>query len=141
LGFNARRNFVALRAEMLALDVQFGQLGGEGLFQKLDEAGMLDHHIPEVSEDTIAQAVRTPPEGSRATLRGRIVSQPEAARRYTVNWDHVADMQGRVLDMSDPFAVEENWSPATPAEILSRVQTSAAMRIRMTRAAGTRDTG
>jgi hypothetical protein len=60
----------ALRSQMLALDVQFGRLDGDGLFQQLDQAGLLDHHIPEVSEDTVARAMRNPPEGSRATLRG-----------------------------------------------------------------------
>jgi proteasome accessory factor A len=103
--------FKAIRPQMLALDVQFGRLDDDGLFQQLDQAGLLDHHIPEVSDDTVTQAMRNPPEGSRATLRGRIVSQPDAARHFTVSWDHVVGQDGRVLDMSNPFATEEVWGP------------------------------
>ena len=37
-----------VKKELFEIDTRFGQLGGGGLFARLDEAGVLTHHIAEI---------------------------------------------------------------------------------------------
>jgi proteasome accessory factor A len=98
-----------LRQELFALDTRFGQLGPQGLFSALDQAGVLEHAVPGV--DNIEHAMLNPPATGRARLRGECVRRfHQEHGRYSCDWASVWDhQQRRFLDLSHPFASEENW--------------------------------
>jgi hypothetical protein len=108
LTWDGVRSFLALRRELCELDLRFGQLG-TGIFATLDQQGILTHRLSGI--DNIEQAVINPPVGGRAKLRGTWVQRLAGNRtRYVCDWQGVWDEQeGRVLDLSDPFATEEQW--------------------------------
>lgn len=111
------RPFLNLRQELFELDVRFGQLGGLGLFEAMDQAGVLDHHVPDV--DGIDQAMKNPPRTGRALARGRWIRRlARANRRCFCNWDFVLDLgKRRVLDLSDPLESRPRWHDLESAAI------------------------
>lgn len=102
--------FLDVREQLLELDMRFGQLGPRGVFDSLDRAGVLTHRVPGI--DGIETAMDTPPQGTRATVRGEVVRRLTAeGTRYRAEWTQVVDIdRGRVLDLGDPFEAEERWS-------------------------------
>lgn len=96
-------SYLTLRAELCEIDLRFGQLGSEGVFDMMDRAGVLKHRI--VSDEEIAAAIDTPPAAGRARVRGNQIrrlgrQQPSAV----CDWTRILDSsRGRVLDLSDPF--------------------------------------
>jgi proteasome accessory factor A len=104
--------FQALRSELCEIDTRFGQLGSEGIFAAMDDAGVLDHRI--VDAHQIARAVHSAPAVGRAKLRGAIVRLWSSRRdSLKCNWHRIIDGPGRrVLDLSDPFKeTDDGWSP------------------------------
>jgi len=97
------------RAELCELDTRFGQIHPPGLFDVLDAAGVLDHHVDGI--DNVDAAVTTPPDGGRASVRGKVVTRNAAERHVWIcSWDRIEDkFVGMKLDLSDPFVEEERW--------------------------------
>ncbi|MGD2153509.1 MAG: proteasome accessory factor PafA2 family protein, partial [Gemmatimonadales bacterium] len=96
-------SFQALRSELCEIDTRFGQLGPDGIFAAMDEAGVLDHRV--VDPHQVTHAVHSPPAVGRPRLRGEQV-QRLGSRRDSLkcNWHRIVDgRRGRVLDLSDPF--------------------------------------
>jgi hypothetical protein len=108
LTWEGMQPFMGLRQELCELDMRFGQLG-TGIFATLDQEGVLAHRLSGV--DNIEQAVITPPEGCRAKLRGTWVQQLAGNRTwYVCDWQGVWNKrEGRLLDLSDPFATDSQW--------------------------------
>ncbi len=108
LTWDGVRSFLMLRQELCELDMRFGQLG-TGIFAMLDREGVLAHRLSGI--ENIELAVTTPPADGRARLRGAWVQRLAGERaRYVCDWQGVWDRrEGRVLDLSDPFATEEQW--------------------------------
>jgi hypothetical protein len=108
--------FLQLRRELLEIDTRFGQLGGKGVFRALDAAGLLEHHMDGV--DNIESAVANPPAAGRAKVRGEFVRRVAGIRnRYHCDWSAAFDMEKRLrLDLSNPFATEEQWVPIRERE-------------------------
>jgi hypothetical protein len=97
--------FARLRAELCELDLRFGRVGPEGLFAKLDRAGLLDHRVAGVEPRDIKAAAEEPPAGGRAGVRGRLIRQMVRERRacscdWTGLWDETT---GQTVDLSDPL--------------------------------------
>ncbi len=93
-------------AELCEIDYRFSELGGDGIFEALDEAGVLCHRVPEVG-DPSGRELQPPPSG-RARLRGQLVEyfHPRVGE-YGCEWDHVVDpSRGRAIMLDDPFADE-----------------------------------
>ncbi|KKL15593.1 hypothetical protein LCGC14_2504040, partial [marine sediment metagenome] len=67
------RAFLELRLELFEIDTRFGQLGGGGIFDSLDAAGVLTHRLDGV--DDIDHAMTHPPARGRAHLRGNCIRQ------------------------------------------------------------------
>jgi len=108
LSWDMMRTVVDLRKELFELDFRFGQLGGGGLFDSLDRAGVLDHRAPGVVR--VADAMHAPPREGRAGLRGRRIRRYSGRPNFHCNWDSIWDGDGkRRLDLSDPFATESKW--------------------------------
>jgi len=112
VSLNEYKEFRALRSRLFELDTRFGQLGDKGLFAQLDRAGVLRHQFPGV--DNFEHAMECPPATGRANLRGNCVRRLGSANcsrsAYACDWAAVWDQsQHRVLDLSDPFARQEDW--------------------------------
>ncbi|MCL4180055.1 MAG: proteasome accessory factor PafA2 family protein [Verrucomicrobia bacterium] len=103
------RKSSALREELFELDLRFGQVGEQGVFTRLDRAGVLAHRFPGV--DNIEHAVANPPNFGRALLRGRAVrGLSQRGAHASCDWQGVWDLEtNRFLDLSDPFAETERW--------------------------------
>jgi proteasome accessory factor A len=121
LGLDPNRlaGFLKLRAELCELEIRFSELGAKGLFNQLDARGLLAHRLPQVTEQSIQQAVHNPPAMGRARLRGRLVrqlaSQPE---RYLCDWQSIFDLQEtRKIDLSNPGTEQADWAPCDRSEM------------------------
>lgn len=107
-------DFLRLRPELLEIDTRFCQLGGKGIFDALEAAGALVHHVPGV--DAIDHAVAAPPPDTRARLRGQWVRHLAGqAPGAMCEWDVVVTGAGEILDLSDPFARVAHWNRRLPA--------------------------
>lgn len=101
--------FLQLRQEMFEIDLRFGELGERGIFEIMDNEGVLEHRIRGV--DRIEQALTEPPILGRARLRGDAIRRfsPEGDR-YRAGWQFVSDSkENRFLNLADPFESEEKW--------------------------------
>jgi proteasome accessory factor A len=61
-------------------------------------------------EEAIEQAIETPPQTTRARLRGEFIKRAKERRRdYTVDWVHlkVNDQAQRTVLCKDPFAATD----------------------------------
>lgn len=116
------RLLLALRPEFHELDFRFGQLGPRGIFSMLDEAGALNHRVSGI--DNFEHAMRNPPATGRANLRGKVikrVAQDQQGQWYCT-WEQLYSRKyGRLLDLSDPLAMQENWydRPGADGELVS----------------------
>lgn len=104
--------YLKLRDELLALDWNFARLGPSGIFNRLDQQGVLDHRVPWIREQDIQKAVTDPPARGRARIRGDAIKMLHAqGRRESANWQAVFDAPNRRwLDLSDPFCSRGVWS-------------------------------
>lgn len=103
---------LALRDELLEIDLRFGQLNDAGIFNRLDAAGVLTHHVDGV--DRIDDAIATPPAVPRARRRGELVRELSSRiPRYSCDWLSIKDHQEhRFIDLTDPFA-DATWTAAS----------------------------
>lgn len=108
--------FLRLRQQLFEIDTRFGQLGPEGVFAALDKQGVLDHHLAGV--DQIESAIMNPPASGRARVRGEFIKKVRGeSARYYCDWLGVIDAsRSRQLDLSDPFAVAEQWQETGPEQ-------------------------
>ncbi|MGA3372081.1 MAG: proteasome accessory factor PafA2 family protein [Terracidiphilus sp.] len=117
------RALLASRQKFFEIDTRFGQLGPQGIFQSLDQAGVLNHRV--VEADSIEKAVTQPPATGRARLRGEVIQRLAASGNARGDWQCVIDYgKNQVLDLSNPFASQESWGPRR------RDDTSDARRLR-----------
>jgi len=98
-----------LRAELLEIDLRFGELGSAGLFNVLDQAGVLDHRVAGV--DNIEHAVANPPQLGRARIRGEAIRRlSPRGSQYSCDWSAIySATERRMLDLSEPWTAQENW--------------------------------
>ena len=101
-------DFAAARDQLLELDARFSALGDNGIFNAMEAAGALHHHVGSLDID---RAVTEPPQDTRAKLRGAIVRRLTDARTpYAAEWTSVFDNSTRrSLDLRNPFEIEEHW--------------------------------
>ena len=91
LSLDELKAFLALRRRLFEFDTRFAQVGPQGLFSVMDQAGALEHAVPGV--DNIEHAVENPPAIGRARLRGECVRRFHAqARDYRCDWSGVWDV-------------------------------------------------
>jgi tetratricopeptide (TPR) repeat protein len=106
-----------LGAELCEIDTRFGELGPAGLFRRLDQAGALDHRLPELG--SVDDAITSPPPGGRAEVRGRAIQElgtEEDRDRYKCKWELILDQEeGRIFDMADPYGRDAEWRRAEVA--------------------------
>jgi hypothetical protein len=102
---------VHLRSELFEIDTRFGELGSKGIFNTLDQAGVLHHRFPGV--DNISHAVNSPPLLGRAKVRGDAIQRLKGHHnRFACDWSAIVDTEASVmLDLRNPWATSENWIP------------------------------
>jgi hypothetical protein len=115
LGWEELEPFLMLRSELYETEIRFGQLGPEGLFTRLERAGVLSHSAPGVFD--VARAVAEPPAMGRARIRGETIRELGAEGHLRCDWAAIWDLSGRrKLDLSDPFASAASWHTCSERE-------------------------
>jgi len=123
LEWSSLPSVLATRAQLLEMDTRFGELGPRGIFNSLDQAGVLTHRIEGV--DNIEHAMHNPPAIGRASVRGGAIRRLAGqGQRFMADWGSVLDCRtNMMLDLSDPWATTERWrrpeevAPADEPEI------------------------
>jgi proteasome accessory factor A len=91
-----------------ALDLQYHDITrSRSPFHRLQDRGMVARIC---DEEAIEQAIETPPQTTRARLRGEFIKRAKERRRdYTVDWVHlkVNDQAQRTVLCKDPFAATD----------------------------------
>ena len=86
------------------VDLQYHDVNrARGLFYKLQAKGMVERLC---TDDAIDEAVETPPQTTRARLRGEFIRRAKERKRdYTVDWVHLKlnDQAQRTVLCKDPF--------------------------------------
>jgi len=105
------QKFLRLRAELAEIFTRYAEIGEDGLFHSMEQAGVLQHRI--VDDHLLARSAAHPPADTRARARGELVREigrGSSAQHVTINWSRVTDGAGnRRLDLGDPFATQANW--------------------------------
>jgi proteasome accessory factor A len=99
------RNDLPLNHPRVSLiDLQYHDVNRKrGLFYKLQDRGMVERVT---TDDAIDDAVETPPQTTRARLRGEFIRRAKERKRdYTVDWVHLKlnDQAQRTVLCKDPF--------------------------------------
>ncbi|MGA9567718.1 MAG: proteasome accessory factor PafA2 family protein [Candidatus Korobacteraceae bacterium] len=116
LDWEELKQLLDARRRFFEIDTRFGQLGPKGIFHSLDSAGVLRHRVNGIDNAECARS--EPPFAGRARVRGqavrRLSSEPGAWR---CDWQYIVNStDGRMLDLSNPFASEEAWSKCSEVE-------------------------
>lgn len=107
------KKLLASRQQFFEIDMRFGRLGPRGIFEALDQAGVLAHKIetPRTCEPiTVERAQTQPPAAGRAHLRGKVIQRLAGFFNARCDWQCIVNYSERkTLDLSDPFATSESW--------------------------------
>jgi hypothetical protein len=94
------------------LDLRYHDIGEDGLYYRGRAQGIWDSKI--ITEEAIAQAMNTPPQGTRAWARGQAICQAWRDSSARANWMGVTSARG-AMPLNDPFGCEGQWiAPAKP---------------------------
>jgi proteasome accessory factor A len=105
----AQRHSLPLSHPKVALiDLQYHDVNRErGLFYRLQARDMVERVT---TDEAIAEAVETPPQTTRARLRGEFIRRAKERKRdYTVDWVHLKlnDQAQRTVLCKDPFKARD----------------------------------
>jgi len=108
-GLRSRDNLDLDDPKVLALDLQYHDISSRrGVFYNLERRGVVDRIS---TSDEVTTAMSTPPQTTRARLRGEFIRQAKARKRdYTVDWVHLKlnDQAQRTVLCKDPFASHDD---------------------------------
>jgi proteasome accessory factor A len=107
--YQAKHGLALGDAKLSLVDLTYHDVTPErGLYHLLVRRGMVDRVVTDAA---IAEAVRKPPQTTRARLRGEFIKAAKAKKRdFTVDWVHLKlnDQAQRTVLCKDPFkAVDE----------------------------------
>ena len=114
-GYRRRDGLGWDHARLALVDVQYHDIDpARGLYNRLVTAGAMRRLVP---QEEVERAVTTPPETTRAWIRGRYMSEL-GDHVVAAGWDHivVTDSRGetRQVDLSDPFSGTRRECEADP---------------------------
>lgn len=95
-------------ARVALLDLQYHDVNQKrGLFYRMQRKGMVERIVTDAE---ISKAVETPPQTTRARLRGEFITRAKEQKRdYTVDWVHLKlnDQAQRTVLCKDPFKSQD----------------------------------
>jgi len=97
------------RNAIYEIDARFGDVHEDGIFNRLDYQGLLNHSVPEWVEPRPKRVQRLLPTNPRARVRSLAVNNLQGQdTRVTITWDQI--IHGRhVLNLADPFKPNLEW--------------------------------
>ncbi|MDQ3574999.1 MAG: Pup--protein ligase [Actinomycetota bacterium] len=102
--YRERHGLTLTSPKVALLDLQYHDVNRKrGLYYLLQDRGMVDRIV---DDEAIDQAVTTPPQTTRARLRGEFIRKAKERKRdYTVDWVHLKlnDQAQRTVLCKDPF--------------------------------------
>jgi len=102
--YQHRRNLQLSDPRLAMMDLSYHDVNRErGLFYMMQDKGMMERVV---GDENIANAVRRPPQTTRAKLRGEFIKAAKAKKRdFTVDWVHLKlnDQAQRTVMCKDPF--------------------------------------
>jgi len=102
--YRARHDLPLNHPRVSLLDLQYHDVDRQrGVFYKLQQRGLVERVVTDAD---IATAVETPPQTTRARLRGEFIRRAKERKRdYTVDWVHLKlnDQAQRTVLCKDPF--------------------------------------
>jgi len=102
--YRERHGLALTDPRVALLDLQYHDIRRDrGIFYKLQQRGMVERTC---DDNEIAEAMETPPQTTRARLRGEFIRvAKERKRDYTVDWVHLKlnDQAQRTVLCKDPF--------------------------------------
>ncbi|MEI2637934.1 MAG: Pup--protein ligase [Microthrixaceae bacterium] len=106
--YQARHQIPLGDARVALLDLQYHDINRErSVFYKLQDAGLVERIV---SDGAIVEAMDTPPQTTRAKLRGDFIRRAKERKRdYTVDWVHLKlnDQAQRTVLCKDPFVAQD----------------------------------
>jgi proteasome accessory factor A len=102
--YSARHELPLSDPRVALIDLQYHDIDRRrGLFYKMQERGLVERVT---TDEAIGEAVETPPQTTRARLRGEFIRRAKERKRdYTVDWVHLKlnDQAQRTVLCKDPF--------------------------------------
>ena len=102
--YRAKHDLPLNHSKVALLDLQYHDISRRrSVFYKLQRAGMVERIV---TDSAIAEAMETPPQTTRAKLRGEFIRRAKERKRdYTVDWVHLKlnDQAQRTVLCKDPF--------------------------------------
>ncbi len=102
--YRERHQLPLSHPKVALLDLQYHDVNRRrGLYYRMQERGLLERVVTDAAIDT---AVTTPPQTTRARLRGEFIRKAKERKRdYTVDWVHLKlnDQAQRTVLCKDPF--------------------------------------
>ena len=102
--YRAKHDLALSHPRVALLDLQYHDISRKrSVFYKLQRAGLVERIVTDAA---IAEAVDTPPQTTRARLRGEFIRKAKERKRdYTVDWVHLKlnDQAQRTVLCKDPF--------------------------------------
>lgn len=106
--YRARHGLTLEDPRVALLDLQYHDIDRErSVFYKLQNAGLVERMV---TDRMIIEAIDTPPQTTRAKLRGDFIRRAKERKRdYTVDWVHLKlnDQAQRTVLCKDPFVSED----------------------------------
>ena len=106
--YQMRRGLQLSDPRLAMMDLSYHDVNrSRGLFYMLQDKGLMERVVTDAN---IADAVRRPPQTTRARLRGEFIKAAKAKKRdFTVDWVHLKlnDQAQRTVMCKDPFRSED----------------------------------
>ena len=106
--YRSRHDLPLAHPRVGLMDLQYHDVNRErGLYYKLQDRGLVERMCTDAEIDT---AMETPPQTTRAKLRGEFIKKAKERKRdYTVDWVHLKlnDQAQRTVLCKDPFRFED----------------------------------
>jgi len=106
--YSERRGVSMSDPRLAMMDLSYHDVNRDrGLYYLMERRGLVDKVV---SDATVADAVRNPPQTTRARLRGEFIKAAKAKKRdFTVDWVHLKlnDQAQRTVMCKDPFKAHD----------------------------------
>ncbi len=107
--YRARHDLALTSAEVALLDLQYHDISRRrSVFYKLQQRGLVERVVTDAD---VTEATDTPPQTTRARLRGEFIRRAKERKRdYTVDWVHLKlnDQAQRTVLCKDPFRSQDD---------------------------------